>query len=313
MTVPATEPAAASPAARPAFLGPAQTAEDPPGLVIDRVTGLPRPKKRPGRPRKDAGTVPEPDGGLNPPLGPPSIEELRAREPAPRAADRPPGTGKEARRGPGPAAPKPPPDLPPFRAGPIARGVNRLYAKAGRLVTVGDPDIGRALVSITRKQIIVEPDGTQHVDEEDITVGEAWEELARTHPRIRAFLLKAISGGAWAQLFMAHAPILLAVMMKDGIRQRIPFHRLIAAFLSDDEPRQAPTQYQDGPAYAEPESPMGMSDLLGSLNTDDMDAVSEMFNGTMNQVMARMMGRQPSPARVPVVEDVPDDPPGGGP
>lgn len=192
------------------------------GYTTDR-DGTVRPKKAPGRPRRS-----------------PSLEELRAAkeaeaagpEGAPPAGDRPPDPGRRPRRqrphskG-GDDKPKAP--APQFREGVIERGVNQLYRKTGRMVRVADRDIGQALIDITRKD-----------DAEDVTVGEAWEQLARGNPRIRAVLLRLIEGGAWGQLVMCHAPVAMAVFMKDAIRRRLPFPRVAEAFFAPDEDGQAP-------------------------------------------------------------------------
>jgi hypothetical protein len=304
-----TAPVEAGPQAeRPAFLGPDLSPDEqaPHGYTVDRLTGAVRPKKKPGRPL-DAARPAGPDGGSPPPAppGPPSLEQLKAAAAGKAAAapDRPPGAAA-GRRG-GPRASKPPADVPAFRAGPIAKGVNSLYRKAGKIVRIGDPDIGNAIIACTRKQVVTEPDGSRHADEDDVTVGEAWEEIARTNPRIRAFLLKLISGGAWTQLFMAHAPIALAVLLKDGIRQRIPFHRLLDAMLADDDGE--PLQDDDDDDGDGPRPP-DFSSMLGSLTPEDMAQMSGMFGGMMSQ-MAGRMPRSPGPARAPVV----DEPPGPGP
>lgn len=156
----------------------------------------------------------------------PSVEELKQKAqeapPAdPPSGDRPPEKQKRAHRRvfdkDSPQARKP---VPQFREGQIAGGMNRLYRRAGKMVKVFDPVVGQAFIEATRKE-----------DDTDITVGEAWEELARQNPRVRAFLLKMISGGAMGQLVMAHAPILLAIMMKDGVRNRLPMGNLMAAYL----------------------------------------------------------------------------------
>jgi hypothetical protein len=202
-----------------------EAGEAPYGYTTD-ADGNRRPKKLPGRPRRQQ----------------PTIEELKAEKDAKADSDpahRGPGEGDRApaarRRGgrkpaavPDPDKPKPP--VVQFREGVIAKGINKLYRKGGKLVRVMDRDIGQALIDITRKDTL--DDGTP--DPDDITVGEAWEEVARTNPRIRAFLMKLIAGGAWGQLFMCHAPILLAILMKDAIRKHIPFMKLLEAFLAED-------------------------------------------------------------------------------
>lgn len=198
--------------------------EAPYGWTTDRATGERRPKRSPGRPRK-----------------PPSLEELKAAkaeegeapEPEP---DKAPGSSKP--KGGKPGGPlKAPADTVPYRPGVIATGVNKLYRRAGKIVRAMDPDIGEAIIACTRKE-----------DDDDITVGEAWDQLARANPRIRAWLMRVISGGAWSDLVMAHAPIGMAIVMKPAIAGRLfpepkdgqpprrgPFARLAASMLEPDE------------------------------------------------------------------------------
>lgn len=185
--------------------------EAPYGYTRDKETGQMRPKKSPGR------------GGRRPP----SVEELKEKATEGTAeanGDRPPDAKAGRRRG-RDAAPgeKPPAKAVEWHEGQIARGVNKLYRKAGKIIQVMDADVGQALISITRKD-----------DADDVTVGEAWEDLARTNPRVRKFLLKMIAGGVWGQLVMCHAPVFLAILMKDQVRRLIPFERAVEAFLSDD-------------------------------------------------------------------------------
>ena len=143
--------------------------------------------------------------------------------------------------------------MPQFREGQIAKGINRLYRRGGRIVRAWDPEIGTALIEITRKDTL--DDGVTP-DPEDVTVGEAWEELARTNPRIRRFLLKVIAGGAWGQLVMVHAPVLLAVLMKDAVRKHLPLAKLLAAFFQDDD--------DTGPVPDGPVIPGEVLDAAGS-------------------------------------------------
>lgn len=209
---------------------PEGSAEAPYGYRIDPETGDRVPKKAAGRPRSRKS---------------PSLEDLKAEHEAgtvegsgpgsgPASIDRAPDTKRRARRrgsraADGPAT-KPKTAPPQFREGQIERGINQLYRKAGKMIRVGDPDIGQALIDITRKE-----------DPEDVTVGEAWENLARGNPRIRAFLMKMMAGGAWSAVFMAHAPVLMAVMMKDAIRSRLPFPRLMEAAMTSDDAGESPS------------------------------------------------------------------------
>jgi hypothetical protein len=107
--------------------------------------------------------------------------------------------------------------VPRWKAGIIAKGMSRLYRRTGKIIKAMDRDIGIAVI--------------ESADD----CGEAWDELARTNPRVRAFLLKLIAGGTWSELFMAHLPILLAVVMKENIRKHIPFGRFLETAMESDE------------------------------------------------------------------------------
>lgn len=242
----------------PDDMGPDEQA--PFGYMIDPGTGDKRPKKRPG---KQAGTPARTPVAEEPPVDP--------------SGDRAPGSARTRRRtrraGRLAAPPKAEPEpAPPFRAGPIAKGVNRIYARAGRIVRAMHHEVGTAVILSTRKE-----------SEDDVTVGEAWEEVARTNPRIRSFLLKVVSGGAWGQLVMAHAPILLAIFMIDGIRRRLPFQRLVEAFFE-------PEDQGDGTA-AEP--------TVAGMNLGDLSQLAGLAQNLMNGAVGRMDGLRSVP--------VPDD------
>ncbi len=90
--------------------------------------------------------------------------------------------------------------------------------------------------------------------------------------------MRVIAGGAWGQLFMAHAPVLLAVMMKDAIRRRIPFRKLIEAFLEQDT-----EEGGDGSAPAD-------GTPFEGLTRPDMDTM---------MAMARQMAEQAVSPRAP--------------
>jgi len=120
-------------------------------------------------------------------------------------------------------------DVPPFKAGPIAKGMNRLYAKAGRLVRLANPMLGEAIISVTRKE-----------SDDDETVGEAWEALAQVSPVWRARLLKLCTGGAAGRVLLAHLPILLAIMMLEPVSKRMPFGHIVEALFGGDEPTATP-------------------------------------------------------------------------
>jgi hypothetical protein len=238
--------------------------EAPYGYTRDEATGEMRPKKSPGRPRKS-----------------PSLDDLKAQReaavPAPdesRDGDRAPAApksrrGRRASKGPAPDRPAPPVPQHLRSEGAIAKGVNQLYRKAGKLVRVMDQDIGQALIDITRAE-----------DADDVTVGDAWEQLARTNPRVKAFLMRMLAGGAWSGLVAAHAPVFMALLMKDSIRRRIPFARLAMAMVDDEgEPGEAP-------AAGTP---------FDGLRPEDMAAMMAMAQATAEQMMS---GRGPDvPAR----------------
>jgi len=219
----------------------------PYGYMIDPSSGERRAKKRPGRQRK---TATAPVGGTSPTDFTEKIE---------RGEDQPPGTNRDRKKT-SKKTPKEAAPVPPFRAGPIASGMNKLYARVGKIVKVWDNDIGTALISVTRKE-----------SDDDTTVGEAWEEVAKTNPRIRAFLLRMMEGSAWSSLFMAHAPIFLAILMKDSIRSRLPFNRLFSAFLDTDE---------DGPSE--------VSEALGGIQAPDMAEMMNFAMSNFGDIMAGM-------------------------
>ena len=211
----------------------------PYGWTRDPDTGQMRPKKRPGRPGK-----------------PPAAEELAQKDPVTRAEDRRPKSRDQQ--------PKTDADYPPMpRGGVIASGVNRLYRRAGKIVRAMDYDIGTAIIECTRKD-----------EDDDLTVGEAWENLCKANPRIRAFILKVIAGGAWGELVMAHAPIMLAIAMKPAIMRLIPFRRLVESLAEPDD-----------------DSPDGD---LGGLTAGDVDQAAGMAEQLAEQAV-RKMGLNVSP------------------
>lgn len=283
----ASEPAA--PEAEHVDLSPDASA--PLGYVIDRATGERRPKKKAGRPPKT--TAQRRSQTAQPKADPP---------PAKTEADLVPGQivkqDRPKRRLRGGPAPDPEP-VAPFRAGPIAKGVNRLYRKAGKILSVWDHEIGAAVIQCTRKDI--DPD-TGEPDSEDVTVGEAWEEIARVNPRIRRILLRFIEGGAWGQLLMAHAPILLAILMKESILKRLPMGRLLAAFMDDSEAG-------DDAVFGS--GPPSMADLMNSLTPEDLAMASSMMAAAMPQNV--QWSGPVMNGRVPVVDDFATEPTGQDP
>lgn len=188
----------------------------PYGYTVDRDTGEMRPKKRPGRPKV-----------------PPPAEELSALPPVEPEADQPPPDRPHGRRRTRTRQDSDP--VPPMpRGGVIAREVNRMYRRAGKIVRAMDEDIGQAIIECTRPEIVDEG------EEPNPTVGEAWENLCKTNPRIRRWILQIISKGAWTELILAHAPIGMALFMKPAIAGRLInsegfLGRLAQSWLEPDE------------------------------------------------------------------------------
>lgn len=242
----------------------APTEEAPFGWTRDPVTGIRRPKKTQGRRRAGAAITPPPA----PAGASPSLEELKAQhkqakttEDVPPAHQHPHGKisflkGAKPKQESAAAAPTP---VPPFRAGPIAKAVNKLYRRAGKIIKIWDFPMGAALIACTVKD-------EDDEDGDKSTVGEAWEELARLNPRIRGFLLKMVTGGAWSALVMAHAPMLLALAMKESVQRRIPLMKIFGALLGDDEQDQAVPD---------------MAGMMGGMQPEDLAQMMQFAQGMM--------------------------------
>jgi hypothetical protein len=235
--------------------GAAPAEEAPYGYTTDPATGETRPKKSPGRPRKS-----------------PSVDELKAAaaeapaDAAPPVGDRPPADGKHShwRKSQAKGKAKTPAEpVPQHRPGVITKGVNKLYRRAGKIVTVMDEDIGKALIAITKN--------TAEEGEPDDSVGAAWDEVARTNPRIRAWLLRVVAGGAWGQLVMAHAPVVLAIFMKDSVQKRVPFVKLLAAMADADE-EASPAEKATSLTEPDIQQMMGMARQMAEKMADQMAA-----------------------------------------
>jgi hypothetical protein len=216
------------------------TAEAPYGWRRDPDTGQMVPKKRPGRPGK-----------------PRTPEQVAAAEPITREPDPPPGGRGRGKRehtaGPAPAMP---------RGGVIAAGVNKLYRRAGKVLRAFDHDIGQAVIECTR---------TEDLEEGELTVGEAWENLCKANPRIRRFVMKAIAGGAWGDLVMAHAPIGIALVMKPAVQRFIPWGRLVESMAEPDD-----------------DTPEGEGGLPGGMTAADFDELKQQATEQARRMAARM-------------------------
>lgn len=253
----------------------APDADGPYGYMIDEETGLRRPKKRPGRRPKPTQTPPaplEPSSSLES-AAPDTLPleqaeaEPEARTPLERTEDRAPADKRRnrSRRGRGapvmaaaPKPPKEPKETIPFRAGPIAKGMNKLYRGIGRyLKKFGNRNLGLAFIAVTEKQ-----------DDDDITVGEAWEELARVNPAVRGVLMKLVTGGAVGGLFMAHLPILIAILMLEPVSKRIPLGNILMALMDKDDDDNEDQDDDEGGLDAFGGLPLG--NLLAGMSQADM-------------------------------------------
>jgi hypothetical protein len=248
-----------------------ETSPDAPyGYTVDPQTGERRPKKRAGRPRAKA----------TPPPPAPNLDELKQRK-APKAADDAPPKMEKPKTslfGKPKGEYQEPEPLPPFRAGPIAKGMNGIYRKAGKLVKMWDRNVGETIIAATHKE-----------DEDDVTVGEAWENLARSNPRIRAFLLKMLQGDAWGGLLMAHLPIAMAVWirLREGDGDRAGLAETAMDFMADLDPRTGQS------------TPSDLSQAMGGMGPEDMAQMMAFAQGMMGQ-LGQQQPRNQNVARVPV-------------
>lgn len=253
------------------------TEDAPYGYTVDRSTGERRPKKRPGR-RKASPALPS---GRTP-----SIEELKTQSRSKDEDVSPSTTKKRASSFSAKKPKKEPEPLPPFRAGPIAKGMNSLYRKAGKLVKMWDISVGDAIISCTYKD-----------DEDELTVGEAWENVAKSNPRIRGFLLKMITGDAWGGLLWAHLPIALAVWfrMKSGVGQKADLTSVAMDFMQDLNPKTGQSQ------------PSDISSMFGGMTSEDMGQMMQMAQSFMGG-MVNNLPRNMNDVREPTITTfIPED------
>lgn len=144
------------------------------------------------------------------------------------------------------SADEPVPSMP--RQGRIAKGVNKWYRSGGKFIRVLDEELGEAMIHVS----------TSHADEgdPDDSVGAAWEAVCAVNPRVRAVVLKALSGGAYGQLAAAHWPIMLAIGLKFVSSNPGMMGKFLRSFSDEEAP--------------EPGKPPSMANLMANLSEDDM-------------------------------------------
>lgn len=224
------------------------------GFITDPKTGKRRAKRAPGRPKHQ-----------------PTADDLARQPPLEREADKPPQRSSGRRPSPLPAADDEP-KMP--KGGVIAAGVNKMYRRAGKIIRGfehGDPaGIGQAFIECTK------PDLDEPEEERELTVGEAWENLARSNPRIRRFLLRIVETNDIAALVMAHAPIGIAFAMKPWVQKLVPFGDMVESLTEPDE-----------------DEPEGTS-MPGGLTREDIQQMADLTQDQADQLArkARDMARR---------------------
>lgn len=91
------------------------------------------------------------------------------------------------------ARPKPSEPATPYRPGHIARGMTEIYVQIGSIVMLFDAPFGNALIENSKK------------------CAESLDRLAKESPGVRRALEAMLSTGAWSAVFIAHAPLFLAL------------------------------------------------------------------------------------------------------
>lgn len=124
----------------------------------------------------------------------------------------------------------------PYKAGAIAAGMEDIYGSGAMLWSMFDSTCGTALLQCA-------PSAAQ-----------AWEELAKNDPKIRAMLMRIFTGSSWGKVFQAHLPLLIAVFMHHGMGR---VHREHEQKASDPFPQyegfQADLFNQESPGYGVPD------------------------------------------------------------
>lgn len=225
--------------------------------------------------RRGAAADAAPDPAELPPI------DRSAPDRAPGA--RPPRRRAGRRRGGPTGEPTVKPAEPPFRAGPIAKGMNRIYATIGRIITPSSPVLGQAFIVCSRKE---SPD--------DETIGEVWEALAQVNPVWRARLMKLVSGGVGGRVVLAHLPIAMALLSLEPVRKHMPFGRFLEVLLGGDD---------------EPATP----DATAEPSFEDMMAMAQQMMGPLMMQRAAAQAGPRTPGFHGPLDDAPDRVYGSGP
>ena len=114
-------------------------------------------------------------------------ERVAASRTAAKASDKPP-LKRAAKDKPAPAP------VPEYRAGMYKVPVAALYGQVGQVVSYVAYPIGQALIGQAGP------------------CAEAWDNLARTNPKVRKWLGNMTKTGAWGELIAAHIPIMMTTM-----------------------------------------------------------------------------------------------------
>jgi len=156
------------------------------------------------------------------------------------------------------------------KTGVIASGMNRAYRTGGRIATVlGGPGSRLARVGAALQEITVKayPD--------DVTVGEAWEAYAAANPRVRAFLLRLVSGGAAGELVMIHLTVVLALVTPDNPDEAAGKLGQVFAAVAGQDPEASPG---NGPGPADT-----MPGFLAGMTQEDMAQAAAFAQSMMSR------------------------------
>lgn len=108
-----------------------------------------------------------------------------------------------------------PPSEEPKRKGPLL-GANRRRGSGVRALTKSDRErIVGLYVSIGFGVMMVNQPVARTIAEQSEACADAWIDLARENDSVRRALLFVIEGGAWGAVFVAHMPIMLALLPED--------------------------------------------------------------------------------------------------